>query len=113
MDKKDNNVRVCTFGVITGIILLLLGCIVFAVPWLAGGTSNETFTIGVFIVLLCYFLFSLVLFIYLFITMWPILKIDEKGIHKSLLGIFFKKTFLLHRKVHFQNSAHLKRKNLS
>jgi len=94
INYKNNKVRVSAFGVIVTFILLILGCIAFTLPWW-DGPPNESLTLGIFIITsIPLILLPLGLFLYAFIRMWPIVVIDEKGLHRSLLGKFFKKNLL-------------------
>lgn len=88
---ENNKVRVCGFAVITNFIFFILACVAFTLPFLG---TNDSFSLGVFVTLLIVLIIFFLLFVYSFITMWPVVIIDEKGMHKSLLGLFFKKSVL-------------------
>lgn len=76
--------RVFTALPIFAIVLLLLGIGGFSLFFLDFELYNNSSTFYTLLFFLV--IFPLVLFIWSFITMWPCLSFDEKGITKTLLG---------------------------
>lgn len=66
------------------LVLLLLGIGGFSLVFLDFATYNNSSTFYTLLIFLV--IFPLILFIWSFITMWPCLSFDEKGITKTLLG---------------------------
>lgn len=76
--------RVFTPLPIFTLVLLLLGIGGFSLVFLDFVTYNNSFTFYLLLIFLV--IFPLILFIWSFITMWPYLSFDEKGITKTLIG---------------------------
>ena len=88
MNYPQKKYRIFTFLPIFSLVLLILGIGGFSLFLLDLSENNKPY---VFLILLLFLvLFPLVLFLWSFITMWPQLTFDEKGITKTLLGVKLK-----------------------
>jgi len=76
--------RVFTALPIFAFALLLLGIGGFSLVFLDFATYNNSSTFYILLIFLV--ILPFILFIWSFVTMWPCLSFDEKGITKTLLG---------------------------
>jgi len=78
------------FGVF---FLLPIGALIFSLMWIL--PSARPISLATYIIMATMLLaLPFFLWLWVFIKNAPIVKIDDKGLHKSLLGRFFKKTIL-------------------
>ena len=92
MEKENNRVIVSPVLVVGANILLWLGVFAYALTWIWANDTITPLSEVVFIVMLL--IVPLALFLWLCIAYGACVIIDEKGLHKSFLGRFFRKSIL-------------------
>jgi len=94
-NMSKNTIRVAPVLTVSLFIFFLIGLSVYLWMMIDRARGNPSVSIIAIIVgSVMLLVVPFLLFLYSFITMWSIVTIDEKGMHKALLKRFFKKTIL-------------------